>query len=156
MAAGYGLVEIGGVQYIEKFWQYTSIVTLNPGALAAGTALLQPRVVLDGDGGFLLKYTQVVYSISGGAPNYFRARLGNSDGSQWYSSAGVVTGGAANDRVHSLNLFGNGQFPFPIIPYIMFLPNGSINLDLQDLSGNVNQIEFCFSGSKLFNVDSVS
>ena len=156
MAAGYGLVTIGGVDYIEKFWQYTSIVTLNPNALAAGTAFLQPRVVLDGDGGFLLKYTQVVYSLTGSSPNYFRARLGNSDGSQWYSSAGVVSGGAANDRVHSLNLFGNGQFPFIVFPYIMFLPNGSINLDLQDLSGVSNQIEFCFTGSKLFNVDSVS
>jgi hypothetical protein len=156
MAAGYGLITIAGNQYIEKFYQYTSIVTLNAAGGAAGTGFLQPRVTMDGDGGFLLKYLEVVYSVTGGTPNYFRCRLGNSDGSQWYSSAGVVSGGSANDRVHSLLMFGNGQFPFPVIPYILYLPNGSINLDLQDISGNVNIVEFCFSGSKLFNVDSTS
>ena len=145
MAAGYGIVTIGGHDYIEKFFQYTSTVTITP------NGFLQPRVVMDGDGAFLLKETMVVYSQTGGVNNYFRARLGNSDGSQWYSSAGIVSGGAANDRVHSLLAFGNGQFPFPIIPYILFTPQGAINLDLQDISGNTNVIEFAFTGSKLYD-----
>lgn len=143
--SAYGLVNIGGNQYIEKFFTYTSIVTV------AANGFLQPRVVLDGDGGFMLKYLTVAYSQTATVNNLFRLRLGNSDGSQWYSSSGVVTGGTGNDRVNSLLLFGNGQFPFPVIPYILFLPNGSINLDIQDISGQSNTIEFAFHGSKLYD-----
>jgi hypothetical protein len=145
MSSSYGTIELGGVTYLEKFWVYTSIFTV------AASGYLQPRVTLDGDGGFLLKYLEVQYSQSGGLPNYFRIRLGNSDGSQWYSGAGIVAGGGANDRVHSALLLGNGQFPFPVIPYILYLPNGSINMDVQDISGNSNTIEMAFVGSKLYN-----
>lgn len=150
--ASYGTIELGGKTYLEKFYIYTIIFNANFGALAAGTSFIQPRVVLQGDGGFLLKYLAVQYSFTGAAPNYFRCRLGNSDGSQWYSSAGIVAGGGGNDRVHSTSLFGNGQFPFPIIPYILYLPNGSINLDIQDLSGVSNQVEIAFIGSKLYDL----
>ena len=145
MASGYGIIELGGKQYIEKYFQYTMIVTV------AANSFLQPRVVLDGNGGFLLKSLMVVYSQTATVNNYFRCRLGNSDGSQWYSSAGIVAGGGGNDRVHSLLMFGNGQFPVSINPYMLFLPNGSINLDLQDVSGQSNVIEFAFTGSKLFD-----
>jgi hypothetical protein len=145
MAASYGTIEYGGVTYLEKFWVYTSIFTI------PANGFLQPRVVLDGDGGFLLKYLEVQYSQSGGNPNYFRIKLGNSDGQQFYSGAGIVAGGGGNDRVHSALLLGNGQFPFPVIPYILFLPNGSINLDVQDISGNSNTVEMAFVGSKLYN-----
>ena len=150
MSASYGQITLGGKTYLEKFWIYPSIVTVT------ANGYLQPRVVLDGDGAFFLKYLTVQYQQYGGAPQYFRLRLGNSDGQQWYSGAGIVAGGGGNDRVHSALMFGNGQFPFPVIPGILYLPNGSINMDIQDLSGVSNQIEFCFSGSKLFNVDSVS
>lgn len=145
MAAGYGIIELNGKKYIEKYWQYTMITTV------AANGFLQPRLVLDGSGGFLLKSLMVVYGQTASANNYFRCRLGNSDGSQWYSSAGVVSGGNGNDRVHSLLMFGNGQFPVPVNPYILFLPNGAINLDIQDISGNSNTIEFAFTGSKLFD-----
>lgn len=144
MAASYGQITLGGKTYLEKFWIYTSTFTIG----ASGT--LQPRVVLDGDGGFLLKYIGVFYS-GGATPNYFRMRLGNSDGQQWYSSAGIVAGGGANDRVHSTLICGNGQFPFPLIPYILYLPNGSINLDVQDTSANSNTVELAFTGSKLYD-----
>lgn len=152
MSASYGQITLGGKTYLEKFWTYTSIFTLNAAAGAAGTGFLQPRVSLDGDGGFLLKYLTVQYSQTAGAPNYFRIRLGNSDGQQWYSGAGVVAGGGGNDRVHSALLLGNGQFPFPVIPYILFLPNGSINMDCQDLSGVSNVVEMAFHGSKLYDM----
>jgi hypothetical protein len=145
MSASYGQITLGGVTYLEKFWVYTSIFTL------PANGFLQPRVILDGDGGFLLKYLEVQYSQSGGNPNYFRIKLGNSDGQQFYSGAGIVAGGGGNDRVHSALLLGNGQFPFPVIPYILFLPNGSINLDCQDISGNQNVVEMAFVGSKLYN-----
>lgn len=146
MSAAYGTIDLGGVTYLEKFWIYTSIFTIPPN----GT--LQPRVVLDGDGGFLLKYLCVQYSQAGGVPNYFRIKLGNSDGQQFYSGAGIVAGGGGNDRVHSALMLGNGQFPFPVVPYILFLPNGSINLDVQDISGNSNVVEMAFEGSKLYNM----
>jgi hypothetical protein len=145
MSASYGQITLGGVTYLEKFWVYTSIFTL------PANGFLQPRVILDGDGGFLLKYLEVQYSQNGGNPNYFRIKLGNSDGQQFYSGAGIVAGGGGNDRVHSALLLGNGQFPFPVIPYILFLPNGSINLDCQDISGNQNVVEMAFVGSKLYN-----
>ena len=145
MSASYGQITLGGVTYLEKFWVYTSIFTI------PANGFLQPRVILDGDGGFLLKYLEVQYSQSAGAPNYFRIKLGNSDGQQFYSGAGIVAGGGGNDRVHSALLLGNGQFPFPVIPYILFLPNGSINLDCQDISGNSNVVEMAFVGSKLYN-----
>lgn len=144
MAAAYGEVTLGGKTYLEKYWAYTAIFTIG------ANGFLNPRVVLDGDGGFLLKYMTVFYS-GGATPNYFRLRLGNSDGMQWYSSAGVVSGGGANDRVHSTLILGNGQFPFPIIPYILYLPNGSINLDVQDTSGNSNAVEMAFHGSKIYD-----
>lgn len=146
MASSYGTITLGNKTYLEKFWVYTSIFTI------AANGFLQPRVNLDGDGGFLLKYLTVQYSTTAGAPNYFRIRLGNSDGAQWYSGAGVVAGGGANDRVHSALLLGNGQFPFPVIPYILFLPNGSINMDVQDVSGNSNVVEMAFVGSKLYDM----
>ncbi len=148
MSASYGTIELGGKTYLEKFWTYTAIFTV------AANGFLQPRVILDGDGGFLCKYLCVQYSLTASAPNYFRVRLGNSDGQQWYSGAGIVGGGGGNDRVHSALLFGNGQFPFPVIPYPLFLPNGSINLDVQDLSGVSNTIEMAFHGSKLFDMAS--
>lgn len=145
MSASYGTINFGGVEYLEKFWVYTSIFTIG------ANGFLQPRVVLDGDGGFLLKYLEVQYSQNGGNPNYFRIKLGNSDGQQFYSGAGIVANGGGNDRVHSALLLGNGQFPFPVIPYILYLPNGSINLDVQDISGNSNTVEMAFVGSKLYN-----
>lgn len=146
MSASYGTITLGGVTYLEKFWVYTSIFTI------PANGFLQPRVVLDGDGGFLLKYMMVQYSQNGGNPNYFRIKLGNSDGQQFYSGAGIVAGGGGNDRVHSALALGNAQFPAVVIPYILFLPNGSINLDCQDISGNSNIVELAFSGSKLYNM----
>lgn len=145
MSASYGTITLGPTTYLEKFWIYPTIFTI------AANGFLQPRIVLDGDGGFLLKGMGVQYSQTGSAPNYFRMKLGNSDGQQFYSGAGIVAGGGGNDRVHSALCLGNGQFPFPVIPYIMYLPNGSINLDVQDLSGVSNQVELAFYGSKLYS-----
>lgn len=147
MSASYGTIDFGGTTYLEKFWVYTSIFTIPQ------NGILQPRVVLDGDGGFLLKYLEVQYGQVGGGPQYFRIQLGNSDGQQYYSGAGIVAGGGGNDLVHSALLLGNGQFPFPVIPYILFLPNGSINLKVQDISNQAggNTVEMAFVGSKLYN-----
>ena len=146
MAAGYGIIELGGRKYIEKYYQYTL-----SGLSIAANASQQPKIVLDGNGGFLLKSLMVVYSTASGGNDYFRCRLGNSDGSQWYSSAGVVSGSGGSDKVHSLLMFGNGQFPVPVNPYILFLPNGAIYLDIQNLTASTISPEFAFTGSKLYD-----
>lgn len=146
MAAAYGTITLGGKTYLEKQWQYPTTFTI------PANGLLQPRIVLDGDGGFLMKMGMVQYSQTGGNPNYFRMRLGNSDGQVWYSGAGIVAGGGGNDRVHSALCLGNAQFPFFYTPFMLFLPNGSINLDVQDISGFSNFVELTFTGSKLYDM----
>ena len=134
----FGRVEIGGRKYIERFWTYTNITTLT-----ANQIFLQ-RLVLDGEADFLLK---LLCRSSTGA---FRIRLGTSDSGIWFSGAGTQpTGGSGNDRVLDSLIFGNGQFPFPVIPHIWFPKSASIIMDLQDTSGAGNTIEFAFHGSKL-------
>lgn len=132
----YGRVQLGGKNYIERFWTYTSIVTL--------TANQQGifRIVLDGEADWLMKLA--TRSSTGG----FRIRLGTSESGIWFSGAGIVQGGG-NDRVLDSLMFGNGQFPFPIVPHIYYPRSASVIMDLQDTSGAGNTIEFAFHGSKL-------
>lgn len=132
----YGRIKFGGKNYIERFWTYTNITTLT----ANGTAL--NRVVMDGEAHFLLKL--LTRQSTGG----FRMRLGTSEGGTWFSGAGVVTGGG-NDRVLDTLIFGDGQFPFPVVPHIFFPKSAALIMDLQDVSGNTNTLEFAFHGSKL-------
>lgn len=132
----YGRVNIGGKNYIERFWTYSNITTLT------ASSIVTTKVVLDGEADFLLK---LLCRSSTGA---FRIRLGTSDSGIWFSSCGVVQGGG-NDRVLDSLIFGNGQFPFPVVPHIWFPKSGSLIMDLQDTSGSSNTIEFAFHGSKL-------
>lgn len=132
----YGRLQIGGKNYLERFWTYTNITTLT------ANQLLTARIVLDGEADFLLKL-QCVSSTG-----LFRVRLGTSDSGLWFSSAGNVSGGG-NDRVLSTLYFGNGQFPFPVVPHIWFPRSAALLMDLQDVSGGGNVLEFAFHGSKL-------
>lgn len=132
----YGRVQIGNKNYIERFWTYTNITTLT------ANQIFTTRVVLDGEADFLLKLN--TRSSTGG----FRIRLGTSDSGIWFSGAGVVQGGG-NDRVLDSLIFGNGQFPFAIVPHIWFPRSSSLIMDIQDVSGAGNTIEFAFHGSKL-------
>ncbi len=104
--------------------------------------LADARIVLDGEADFLWKLN------TRSATGAFRIRFGISDSGIWFSSAGNVQGGG-NDRVLDSLIFGNGQFPFPVVPHIWIPRSGSLIMDLQDISGNSNTIEFAFHGSKL-------
>ena len=132
----YGRLNIGGKNYIERFWTYTNITTLT------ANQTVNAKIVMDGEADFLWKLNT---RSSDGA---FRIRFGISDSGIWFSSAGVVQGGG-NDRVLDSLIFGNGQFPFPVVPHIWIPRSGSLIMDLQDISGNTNVIEFAFHGSKL-------
>lgn len=132
----YGRVNLGGKNYIERYWAYSAIVTL--------TTLQQGifRVVLDGEADFLLKL------LTCSSTGNFRCRLGSSDSGTWFSGSGIVSGGG-NDRVLSTLMFGNAQFPFPVVPHIYYPRSASIILDLEDISAAGNTLEFAFHGSKL-------
>jgi hypothetical protein len=132
----YGRLNIGGKNYIERFWTYTNITVLT------ANQILTSRIVLDGEADFLLKLN---CRDSTGA---FRIRLGTSDAGIWFSSCGNVQGGG-NDRVLDTLFFGNGQFPFPVVPHIWFPRSAALIMDLQDISGSGNTLEFAFHGSKL-------
>lgn len=132
----YGRVQLGGKSYIERFWTYTAIITLT----ANQTSIA--RIVLDGEADFLLKL------LTRNSTGAFRIRLGTSESGVWFSGSGATQGGG-NDRVLDSLLFGNGQFPFPVIPHIYFPRSASIIMDLQDTSGGGNTLEFAFHGSKL-------
>lgn len=134
----YGVVNYGGQDYIERFYTYTSIFTLT-----ANQNLFNQRIVLDGEADFFLKY------LTRASTGRYRIRLGNTDGGIRYSSSGLIQGGG-NDLVRDDLIFGNGSFPFPVSPYILFPKSGSILFDLQDISGASNTIEMAFHGSKLF------
>lgn len=134
----YGIVNYGGRDYVERMYTYVGIFTLT-----ANQSLPSQRIVLDGEADFFLKL------LTRASTGRFRIRLANTDGGIRYSSAGVVVGGG-NDLVRDDLIFGNGSFPFPVSPYILFPATGAIMFDLQDISGGNNTIEFAFHGSKLF------
>jgi hypothetical protein len=132
----YGRLNIGGRNFIERFWTYTNITTLTANEITT------TNIVLDGEADFLLKLNTCSSTGS------FRIRLGTSDSGIWFSSAGNALGGG-NNRVLSTLFFGNGQFPFPVVPHIWFPRTAAIIMDLEDVSGFGNTLEFAFHGSKL-------
>ena len=132
----YGRLNIGGKNYLERFWTYTNITVLT------ANQIVTSRIVLDGEADFLFKLNCVSSTGS------FRIRLGTSDSGIWFSSCGNVQGGG-NDRVLSTLFFGNGQFPFPVVPHIWFPRSAALIMDLQDISAAGNTLEFAFHGSKL-------
>jgi hypothetical protein len=74
--------------------------------------------------------------------------MGNTEGGVWYCGAGI---GGVNDLVVDTLIFGNGQFPFPVIPSIIYESNASIMFEIQDISLTVPYtISLCFEGTYLF------
>lgn len=139
MPMSYGQIEWNGKTYLEKF----HIIPLNGFVVGAGLTLLNNTITIPGEADFCLKALGVKKSV---ATNYFRFRLGSSDGT-WFSKCGV---GGTNDRVHDTLLFGNGSLPFLISPYIFFSKNGAINFDIEDVSAAGHTLDFAFYGSLLF------
>lgn len=125
----YGVVEIDGRQYLER-WQIIPFQQL----MDADNLVVQPRIPLPGVYDFRLKgLTRDI--LDDGVSDLtlrFRCRIGNTDGDVRYSQGGL---GSTTDRVLDTLMFGTGQFPYPVIPPIFYGKNAAIILELEDLTG---------------------
>lgn len=139
----YGTVTIGGRTFIEREQSFPLevVVSVNLG-------VTKGSLVLPGTADFWLKtLTRETVVAGASSARRFKFRLGNSDGATWYQSGGA---GGTTDRVIDTLLFGSGQFPFVITPYIYYAANGSINYEIEDVSNNQPYtIYFSFRGSYL-------
>lgn len=145
-APAYGTVQIGNKTYIEREQSFPLIFTMS-NALSVNKVTL----VLPGTADFWLK-TLTRETVVNGASSAkrFAFRLGNSDGSTWYQSGGS---GGTTDRVIDTLLFGSGQFPFVLNPYIYYSASGTIPMEIEDISNSVPYtIYFNFRGSYLIPV----
>jgi hypothetical protein len=144
LMGSYGTVSIGGKTYIEREQDFPLEVTVTVG-LGPALKVILP---LPGTADFWLKCL-TRETVVGGASSArrFKFRLGNSDGGTWYSSGG---NGGTTDRVIDTLLFGSGQFPFVLCPYIYYSASASINTEIEDISNSVPYtIYFNFRGSYL-------
>lgn len=139
----YGTVSIGGKTYIEREQSFPLEISVT-----TNLGVTQGTLQLPGTADFWLKSTTRVTVVSGASSaRLFKFRLGNTDGSTWYQSGGV---GGSTDRVLDPLLFGTGQFPFVLCPYIYYSANGGIKYEVEDVSNNQPYtIYFSFRGSYL-------
>ncbi len=140
----YGTVVIGGKTYIEREQSFPLVI--NSGA---STNVIRGSLILPGTADFWLKTTTretVLHSTGVSTAFRFLFRLGNSDGSTWYQSGG---NGGTTDLVIDTLLFGSGQFPFVINPYIFYGASSSIMYNIQPLTTDNYDIYFSFRGSYL-------
>ena len=148
----YGTVQIGGQTFIEREQTFPLIYNMT-----VGLSNNRVTLVLPGTADFWLKcLTRETTAISAGveasAARRFAFRLGNSDGSTWYQSGGA---GGTTDNVIDTLLFGSGQFPFVLNPYIYYGASSTIQMYIQDISNNVPyNIYFAFRGSYLIPTNS--
>jgi hypothetical protein len=111
------------------------------GTIPASQTLLQQRIV--NGSGTLIRIKMLTRFKTGD----FRIRLFDSDGN-YYSSSGIA-GASTNDRVRDACIFGDGQLPFLVVPFLMIPNGGFIGFDLEDVSGANNPIELNFHGAKV-------
>lgn len=141
------LVTIDGKNYVERYIEMPFEVTMD---VANGVKLNQ-RLVMPGIAPFYLKALKRV-SIAAGVDvttaRRFKWKFGNSDGGLWYMQAGQ---GGINDRVVDALVFGSGQFPKVVDPFILYQSTAVIPMEFEDLSGTVPYTIFVsFEGSFLF------
>jgi hypothetical protein len=151
----YGQVTINGVNYTERIQIFPYEFSISANGQMSNT-----RFVLPGVANFRLKgLTRTV--IKSNAPSTtcpFKFRLGNSDGSTWYSQGGTGAtlgvgspAGGSIDRVLDSLMFGTGQFPYPLVVPLFYSASGSIPMEIEDISNNQPYtIYFAFHGSYLF------
>jgi hypothetical protein len=139
----YGTVQIGGKTYIEREQSFPLEQTVT-----VSLSVTKVTMTLPGTADFWLKALTRETLVAGvSTARRFKFRLGNSDGSTWYQSGGA---GGTTDRVIDTLLFGSGQFPFVVNPYIYYSASGSIPMEIEDLSSAVPYtIYFSFRGSYL-------
>lgn len=127
----FGAIEIDGVRYIERVQSFPVDVNVTVGL----SVLLNQRVVLPGVAPFLLKsLTRETIAANVIAARRFRFKFGNTDGGVYYTAAGV---GGANDRVVDTLIFGNGQFPYLLVPPVFYSSSANILFEFEDLSNVV-------------------
>ena len=156
----YGQVTIDGKTYVER----TQIFPLEVNVTVNGQIITGQQIVLPGVANFRLKgLTRTVLksnAVSTACP--FKFRLGNSDGSIWYSQGGngatvgsnSPTGGSA-DRVLDALMFGNGQFPYPLVVPLFYSASGGIGWEVEDCSNQQPYtIYFGFHGAYLLDAGS--
>jgi hypothetical protein len=141
-------ITINGKSYIER----PQFFPLDVAVTADNVYLQNQRLNLPGLAPFRLKALTRETLVAGVATACaFKFKLGNTEGGVWYCGAGI---GGTNDLVVDTLLFGNGQFPFPVIPSIIYESNASIMFEIQDLTGSATAtpytISLCFHGSYLF------
>jgi hypothetical protein len=143
MSQAYGTVQIGGKTYIEREQNFPLIVQVT-----VNLSIQRATLPLPGTADFWLKtLTRETVVAGASAARRFAFKLGNSDGSTWYSSAGL---GGNTDRVLDTLMFGSGQFPFVLNPYIYYSASASIPMEVEDISNSVPYtIYFNFRGSFL-------
>src|SRR5438105_4239734 len=118
----YGTVEIGGKTYMEREQNFPLIINL------ANNNVIRGSLTLPGTAPFWLKCLTRETTVNGvSTAKRFLFRLGNSDGSTWYSSGG---NGGTTDLVIDTLFFGSGQFPFVLNPYIFYGASSSINYNI--------------------------
>lgn len=152
--AQFGIITIDNQQYIERVQIFPQDVQVTSNF----QILTQQRVTLPGVANFLLKgLTRETTTNGVSSSNRFKFRLGNSDGTTWYIAGGI---GANTDRAMDTVCFGNGQFPFPIIPPIPYSAGANILFEIEDLGGSAIPtngpyvINLAFHGSYLIPVAS--
>lgn len=138
----YGTVQIGGKTFIEREQSFPLVITT-----AGNTVTVRGSLVLPGTADFWLKsLTRETIVAGASSAKRFTFRLGNSDGSTWYQSGGS---GGSTDSVIDTLLFGSGQFPFVLNPFIYYGASSSILYNYTPLTTDVYDIYFLFRGSYL-------
>jgi hypothetical protein len=128
MAAGQ--ITINGKTYTkrEQTIPFEQLVNVNLGVFT-------PTFTFPGTAIFLLRgLTRTV--VVAGAPvttRPFRFKMINSDGDIQYSSMPV---NGTTDRVLDSLIFGTGQFPVVLDPFIVFSPSGTLKMEIEDVSNN--------------------
>ena len=144
--ASAGQVTIDGKQYTKRH----QVLPLEVPVTVNGQ-VITPTLTLPGIAMFMLRgLTREILQNNLPVTNIrFRFRLGNSDGGIWYSVGGV---GGTTDRVIDTLMFGSGQFPYILDPFILFTASASLKLEVEDLSQNAPYtIYFGFQGAWLLS-----
>lgn len=128
----YGVVTLDGQQYIERHQLFVADIQVDvPYQQFTGLRLTMP-----GTANFLLKGLSREVTTPGQLVNqeqFFRFRIVNSEGTTWYFTGGL---GILDDFVISPLCFGNGMFPFPLIPPVPIHSTGSLVYEIQDTTRN--------------------
>lgn len=126
----YGQVVVDGQPYIERH----QVFVLDQRIDTPGQTVTNLRLTMPGVADFLLKGLGRDFTRPGDFLSHnriFRFRIVNSEATTWFFAGGL---GILDDRVFDSLVFGNAQFPFPLIPPVPVHANGSLVMDIEDLS----------------------